>query len=447
VFGGRRYVNSVTGLQAINILRFITFLIISVVFTKIGLSKEQIGLFEVSIFIASASSFFWVNGLIQAFLPLFKSNNAFGEKEQLAGTKSPEVFNIYVILVFFSVIVFLFGLALKGNFSIFGYSGNVPLLNITLLYLLLSSPANLVEYIYMVQDKSGNTISYGYITSVLQLCAAIIPPWLGYDVVWSLRGLVVVSIFKNIWLITLLYNYSEVKFSFPFIKEVLFLAAPIVFSILVNGSAQYVDGLVITLNYGAEGFAIFRYGAKELPFVVMMAAGLSSALLTQFSKKENVRETLGILRKKSLRIMHWMYPLSIVLLLFAKPMYKWVFSPEFTRSADVFVIYLLAIVSRVLFPHTILIGLKKTRTLFRISVIEVILNIALSLWLVHDYGVVGVALATIVTYIISKAILILYNYINLGFKPNEYIPLKWYVFYSTVLIVIFVLLDRGVMVI
>jgi len=447
VFGGKRYVNSVTGLQAINILRFVTFLIISIVFTKIGLSKEQIGLFEVSIFIASASSFFWVNGLIQAFLPLFKSNKTFGEKEQLAGTKSPEVFNIYVILVFFSVIVFLFGLALKGNFSVFGYSGDVPLLNITLLYLLLSSPANLIEYIYMVQDKSGNTISYGYITSFLQLCAAIIPPWLGYDVVWSLRGLVVVSIIKNIWLITLLYNYSEVKFSFPFIKEVLFLAAPIVFSIFVNGSAQYIDGLVVTLNYAADGFAIFRYGAKELPFVVMMAAGLSSALLTQFSKRENIKETLGVLRKKSLRIMHSMYPLSIALLLFAKPLYKWMFSPEFTRSADVFVIYLLAIVSRILFPHTILIGLKKTRTLFRISVIEFLLNIGLSLWLVHGYGVVGVALATVITYVISKIILILYNYINLGFKPNEYIPLKWYAFYSTVLITIFVLLDRGIIVI
>ena len=279
------------------------------------------------------------------------------------------------------------------------------------------------------------------------ICASIIPVTLGYDVIWSIRGLVVVSIIKNIWLVTLLYNYSEIKFSFPFIKEVLILAAPIAFSILVGGSAQYIDGLVVTTHYSAEGFAIFRYGAKELPFVVMMAAGLSSALLTEFSKKEKIKETLGLLRKKSLRIMHLMYPLSIGLLLFAKPLYKFMFSPEFTRSADVFVIYLLAIISRILFPQTILIGLKKTRTLFRISVIEVILNIFLSLWLVIEYGVVGVALATIITYIISKVILVLYNYINLGIKPGEYIPVKWYMFYSFVLITVFVLLDRGIIVI
>ncbi|MFC2104117.1 hypothetical protein ACFLS4_02035 [Bacteroidota bacterium] len=445
MLGAKRYVNNVTGLQAINILRFLTFLIISIVFTKIGLSKEEIGLFEVSIFIASAASFFWVSGLIQAFLPLFKSNKTFGEKEQLAGTKSPEVFNMYVILMFFSILVFLIGLAIKGNFSVFGYKGNVPLLNITLWYLLLSSPANLVEYIYMVQDKNGNTLSYGYITSTLQLIAALLPVILGYDVIWSLRGLVVVSIIKNIWLITLLYNYAEVKYSFPFIKEVLAYSGPIILSVLVSGSAQYVDGLIVTTHYSADGFAIFRYGAKELPFVIMMAAGLSSAMLVEFSKKERIKDTLAQIKKKSLRIMHSMYPLSIFLLLFAKPIYKGMFSPEFTRSADVFVIYILAIVSRLLFPHTIIIGLKKGKILFWASIFELIGNILLSLYLVDDYGVVGVALATIIVYFISKVALIAYNFFQLGISPTEYIPIKWYAFYSIALGTVFVLLDRGIL--
>lgn len=445
VLGAKRYISNVTGLQAINILRFLTFLIISIVFTKIGLSKKQIGVFEVSIFIASAASFFWVSGLIQAFLPLFKSSKTFGEKEQVVGTKSPEVFNMYVILMFFSIVVFLIGLSIQGNFSVFGYKGNVPLLNLTLWYLLLSSPANLVEYIYMVQDKNSNTLSYGYIMSVLQLIAVILPVTLGYGVIWSLRGLVVVSVFKNLWLVTLLYNYSEIKFSFPFIKEVLAASAPIVFSVFVSGSAQYVDGLVVTTHFAADGFAIFRYGAKELPFVVMMAAGLSSAMLVEFSQKDKIKDTLAQIKKKSLRIMHYMYPLSIFFLLFAKPIYKGLFSPEFTRSADIFVIYILAIASRLLFPHTIIIGLKKGRVLFITSIFELIANIFLSLYLVQFYGTVGVALATVSVYFISKIGLIAYNYIKLGISPLEYIPVKWYAFYSFILAVVFILLDRGIM--
>ncbi|HRW62814.1 MAG TPA: polysaccharide biosynthesis C-terminal domain-containing protein, partial [Bacteroidales bacterium] len=175
--------------------------------------------------------------------------------------------------------------------------------------------------------------------------------------------------------------------------------------------------------------------------------GLHSAMLVEFNRKDKLNETLSTIKKKSLRIMHSMYPLSIFLLLFAKPIFKGIFSPEFTRSADVFVIYLLAIVSRILFPHTIIIGLKKGKVLFWISCIELVINIILSLWFVKPYGVVGVALATVITYLISKVILILYTYFAIGIKPAEYIPIKWYTFYSIMLGVVFVLLDRGIIVI
>ena len=447
MFGVRKNINSVAGLQVFNILRFVVFLIISIVFTKIGLSKEEIGIFEVAIFMASVASFFWVTGLVQAFLPLYKNSKTFGSKEKIPGEKSPEIFNIYLLLLLFSLIVFGIGLAIQGNFSIFGYKGNVPLLNITLWYLLLSSPANLVEYIYMVQDKSGNTLSYAYITYSLQLIAAILPVLLGYNVIWSLRGLVVVAAIRNIWLLTLIYNYAEMKISIPYIKEILIFAAPLIVSTLVSGSSQYIDGLVISTHYKADGFAIFRYGAKELPFVAMLAAGLSSAMLTEFNTKKQIKETLANIRKKSLRIMHSMFPFTIVMLLFAKPIFKVVFSPEFTRSSDVFVVYLLAIVSRLLFPHTLLIGFKKVKTLMIISFIEVLMNIFFSIWFVKIYGIVGVALATVLAYLLSKIIMIAYNYYKLGIDPEEYIPVKWYAFYSSVLALVFILLDRRIIVI
>ncbi|OFX85675.1 MAG: hypothetical protein A2W99_06170 [Bacteroidetes bacterium GWF2_33_16] len=447
MFGVRKNINSVAGLQVFNVLRFITFLIISIVFTKIGLSKEEIGVFEVAIFIASAASFFWVTGLIQAFLPLYKNSKTFGNKEKIIGQKSPEIFNIYILLIFFSFLVAGIGLAVKGNFSVFGYKGHVPLLNITLWYLLLSSPANLVEYIYMVQNKSGNTLSYAYITYSLQLVAAILPVVLGYNVIWSLRALVIVAAIRNVWLLTLIYNYAKIKISIPYIKEILIFSGPLIISTLISGSSQYIDGMVISSHYDADGFAIFRYGAKELPFVTMLAAGLSAAMLTQFNNAIQIKETLAIIRKKSLRIMHSMYPLTIAMLLFAKPMFKNIFSPDFSRSSDVFVIYLLAIVSRLLFPHTLLIGLKKVKTLMIISFIEVILNIFFSIWLVNVYGVVGVALATVVAYFISKVIMIAYNYYKLGIHPEDYIPLRWYAFYSFMLGLVFVLLDRKIIVI
>jgi len=296
----------------------------------------------------------------------------------------------------------------------------------------------------MVRNKSGNTLSYAYITYAVQLAAAILPPIYGYSVIWSLRGLVMVAIIRNIWLLTLIYNYARIRFSFPFIKELLYIATPLLFSSLISGSAQYIDGLVVSIHFPAEKFAVFRFGAKELPFVIMLATGLSNAMLTEFSSKEKVRDTLHKIKSKSLRIMHAMFPLSMVLLLFADPLYKFVFSPEFARSADIFVVYLLTILSRMLFPHTILMGKKKTRAVLIVSVMEVIINVGLSLWLVNHYGAVGVALATITAYFIAKVALVAYNYIRLDIAPGEYIPIRWYVTYSIMLGTLFVLLDRGI---
>ncbi len=440
----KKKANNTIGLQVFNTLRFATFLVISIVFTKIGLTKEEIGLFEVSVFIASAASSFWVTGLIQSFIPLYNNSSTFGNNSNNIDKKSPEIFNAYILLLTFSIIIFIIGLSVQNNFSVFGHKGKVPLLNVTLWYFLLSSPACLVEYIYMLRNRSSNTILYAYLTYSLQLVLVIVPAWAGYGVVWSLRGLVLVAIIRNIWLFTLLYNYAEFKISTKFIKEHLKLAIPLIISVFVSGSAQYIDGIVVSTHYSADGFAIFRYGAKELPFVVTLAAGLSSTMLAEFSVKNKINATLKEIKKRSLRIMHIMYPISIILLFFAKPVFINMFSVEFTRSADVFVIYLLAIFGRLLFPHTILIGLKKTKIILIVSIIEFVVNLGLSLWLVEIYGVVGVALATVIVYVFSKALLIAYNYFALKIKPQEYIPIGWYLMYSSVLLILFVLLDHGV---
>jgi len=81
------------------------------------------------------------------------------------------------------------------------------------------------------------------------------------------------------------------------------------------------------------------------------------------------------------------------------------------------------------------------------SFIEIVCNVALSLYLVNDYGLVGVAVATAVVFVLEKLLLVLYNYFSLRIRPNEYIPVTLYLVYSAVLIGIFVLIDHGILVI
>jgi hypothetical protein len=100
--GLKSKVNIIFGLQLSQIMRFVTFLIISAVFTKPQMThftKTEIGNYELMIFIAGALSFFWVTGIIQSFLPLYDNNHVFKKKTNFR-EKSPEIFNTFLLLSF-----------------------------------------------------------------------------------------------------------------------------------------------------------------------------------------------------------------------------------------------------------------------------------------------------------------------------------------------------------
>ncbi len=440
----RPRVNNVSGLQTFHILRFSTFLLISVIFTKSGLSTHDLGNFEILLFIASVVSYFWMTGLIQSFLPLYNNNASFPGDKIDTEHRSPEIFNAFLLITFFSVFIFIFGHLIKYNVYVFNKMSTIPHVNLLLIYILISNPAHMIEYIYLLRNKSAQIVRYSVVTYSLQLIVTTGPILLGYGIGEAMWGLIFISFVRYLWLLALLKKYAEFTFSWPFMKSHLHLGLPLIFSTLLSGSAQYIDGLVVALKYDSEAFALFRYGAKELPLVVMLATGLHNAMLPEFYNKAKASQSLIDVRRKSARLMHILFPVSTVFLFFSDFFYPRLFNENFGRSSDVFMIYILLIVSRLLFPQTILIGLKKTRVILIVSIFEIILNIALSIYLSQFYGLVGVALATVIVFLVEKFVLIGINYGKLNIKPNQYIPVGLYLFYSSLIILVFVLIDRDI---
>ncbi len=426
-------------------LRFTIFFVVSIVFTKSHLTTEEIGSWEMFMFIASLLTFFWVTGLIQSLLPLYNRNRSFRRMGENESDKSPEFFNAFLLLVFFSLLFFITGQLLKNNFSVYGITGNVPYLNLLLLYILLSSPVCLIEYIYLLKERSFRIFQYALYTFIPQLLFIIVPVLMGKDIIWSIYGLLLVTGVRWIWLIILLRRYAEWKISPEFMREHLKLGMPLILTSLISGSAQYIDGTIVSSYFDdPRMFAIFRYGAKEFPLVLMMANGLSNAMLPAFSTRSMMKESLSMIRNKSRTLMHYLFPVSIVILLFARWIYPRVFTHEFIRSADIFMIYILLVIPRLVFPQTIVIGRKRTRVAMFAAIFELGLNIPLSLWLIRYYGSVGVALATFIVFFLEKAVLTGYVWIKMKIKPGEYIPLITFAVYSVVLILIFVLIDHRV---
>ena len=441
-----KLIDNVSGLQLFQLMRFVTFLIISIIFTKSHLTRAEIGSWEMFLFIASLLSFFWVTGIIQSLLPLYHRNKTYRRLGHNGTSKSPEIFNAFLLLSFFSLLFFALGHGIKYNFSVFNFSGNVPYLNLLLLYLLLSNPVCLIEYIYLLNNRSYRIFQYGVYTFSAQLILVILPVVLGKDILWAVYGLLIITGIRWIWLLILLRRYTEMKISWEFMKEHLYLGTPLILTSLISGSAQYIDGVIVSAVYRDPAmFAWFRYGAKEFPLVLMLANGLSNAMLPEFSTRARMKESLAKIKVRSRRLMHICFPATMLLMLFARWIFPRMFTPEFQKSADIFLIYTLLVIPRLLFPQTVVVGRKKTHITLYSSIFEFAVNIPLSLLMIKwGYGLVGVALATFIVYTVGKISLSAYLWIKMHIKPYEYIPLKLFLIYSSLLTLLFVLIDHRV---
>ncbi|MCU0473376.1 MAG: oligosaccharide flippase family protein [Bacteroidales bacterium] len=441
-----RLIDNISGLQLFQLMRFTIFLIISIVFTKSHLTSDEIGSWEMFLFIAGLMSFFWVTGIIQSLLPLYHRNRTFRKMGENNSGKSPEIFNAFILLCLFSLLFFVFGHSIKNNFSVFHFTGNVPYLNLLLLYLLLSNPVCLIEYIYLLNNRSYRIFQYGLYTFLAQLILIIVPVILGKDITWSIYGLLIITGVRWIWLLILLKRYTVMKISWAFMKEHLYLGAPLIMTSLISGSAQYTDGVIISSVYhDPTMFAWFRYGAKEFPLVLLLANGLSNAMLPEFSTRSRMKESLEKIKLKSRKLMHLLFPVTMFIMLFTRWFYPRLFNPEFHKSAGIFLVYALLIIPRLVFPQTIIVGRKKTRITLIAAIVEISINISLSLLMIKwGYGIVGVALSTFIAYCIGKFYLITYVWVKMKIKPAEYIPVKVFSVYSILLAILFILIDRRI---
>lgn len=441
-----KIIDNISGLQSFQLMRFFIFLVVSVVFTKSHLTRAEIGSWEMFLFIAGLMSFFWVTGIIQSLLPLYHRNRTFRRFGEPVEGKSPEIFNAFLLLSFFSLLFFALGQVLKGSFSVFHFTGNTPYLNLLLIYLVSSNPVCLIEYIYLLNNRAYRIFQYGLYTFSAQLIMIITPVLLGKDIIWSIYGLLVITAVRWVWLIILLRRYTVMKVSWEFMKEHLYLGLPLIITSLISGSGQYTDGIIISAYYHDPAwFAWFRYGAKEFPLVLMLASGLSNAMLPEFSTKSRMKEAMEKIKLKSKRLMHLLFPATMFIMLITRWFYPRLFNPDFQKSADVFLVYTLLIIPRLVFPQTIIVGRKKTRVTLIAAIVEISINIPLSLLMLKwGYNIVGVALATFIVYVIEKAFLIFWLWFKMKIKPSEYIPLRVYSIYCVLISILFILIDHRI---
>jgi O-antigen/teichoic acid export membrane protein len=416
--------NKLASLQIFQLLRYGAFIFIGIGFAKLQLTQTEIGRFETFIMVSGMVSFFWVSGIINSMLAIYPNKSSDEQKTILLST----FLSLGIFSLLAGAFLYLFSQNLLG--FLHKQSGN-HLIQLSIIYLLLSGPSFIAEYILFLNEKKKAIVIYGVISSVLAIILALIPAAIYSNTGYAMLGLILLSVLKLVFTLMLLQKYATLKPSgsmlMKTVAENLKLSAPLIGSIFVSGSAEYIDGLIVKSKFDDMFFAVYRYGAKELPVLLIVANTFSTAMIPSIAA--NLEDGLKELKQKSARMMHIFFPLTIILMPLSPYLYKYVFNDSFIYSSLIFNIYLLLAVPRLLFPQTILTGTQKTPLLLLSSVLEIIINVSLSIYLAGIMGLPGIAFGTFIAYLFDKIFLMAVNRFYLGIPVSKYVPLKPYFVY------------------
>jgi O-antigen/teichoic acid export membrane protein len=426
-----KYINNISALQFIQLLRFGTLFLAGVVFVRFY-STPQIGEFETLLLVAGAVTFFWLRGLLQSFLAGLSYNSE----------KSNRLlyFNGFILSVAFSLMAVFFLLIFKSSVQNWlNHSYPIRFFNLMLAYVLVSSPVNLIEYIYLGQQQSRNIFRYALVSYGLQLLLLVLPPVLALDIEFAVIGLIIINVLRFLWLVYLLIKHATFKIDWVLIKGQLVMAWPLIGSSLLSGSAQYIDGFLVTHFFDAGQLAIFRYGAREFPVVLILTNALGNALIPEFG--HNPHQALIKLKSNISRMMHLFFPVTIILLATSHIIYPIIFSNEFLLSASIFNLYLILVIPRLILVQTILLGYKQTGLFMWVSFIEVAINVILSLLLLRYFGIIGIAMSTFIAFLAEKLILVYQVRTKLNIRMADYLNIKWFYIYSVITLGVYILVD------
>lgn len=424
--------NKFNSLQIYQFLRFGTFFLISILLAKVAvLYQHEYGLrlisqYENLMLVSSSLTFFWVAAISNTLIPYY--NNA--EPEQ----KKKVLFNTFFLLLVFSAAAAII-VAVMGFF----HERDKNLFQMFALVVLLNTPTYIADYIFYLTGKYKSLIIWGIVTFLAQILLLCIPLYFKQSLNLAINLLLVLALIKFNYTVILLMKYSTIsvqkELTVDFMRKVL----PIMFSILLAGSMEYINSYIIEFNFSDEQFAMFRYGARELPIFLILANSLSSVYSGEIAKLNQAGKLeIGLmkLKKSSKKLMRWLFPSTMLLMFLSPYLFKYAYNEELLQGYKIFNIYLLLIISRMIYPQTVIMGIMKNKIFYLISSNYLLINCLLSFWFIYLFDIEGIAYATVISYLIEKIMLAIYCKMQ-GIDYRKFTPWIEHLIYSAITVVVY----------
>ncbi|MEL7221778.1 MAG: hypothetical protein AAGJ93_10695, partial [Bacteroidota bacterium] len=388
-------------LQLFQLMRQGSLILIAIALAKSYLSPTAVGGYEMLTYVAYLLSFFWVSGAMQALLSYYPSRSS-EEQAQLV-SHSFTLFSLLGLGVAFAV-----GCFPTAILSVLVQQNDLPYLQLFLVFLATNIPASLQEHFYLLRGQAIHIFVYGMLTSGTQLLALALPPLLGWDFKISFQLLALLGIIKWVWLLIDVLRHGRLVWAPQLLRGWWLLAWPLMLYALLGAFNLSIGPWMV--GYFFEGdaaqFAVYRYGARELPLLSALTGAVSSALIPAIAV--SFVSGMADLRKESAWLFHLLFPISIVLLLTAPWWFVWVFEEEYAAAIPLFQTFLLLTPAHLVFARTVLVAKQDIRFIPALSLLGIGLHIVACLLLAPVWGMLGIAMGSVLAFSTEKLLLIIF---------------------------------------
>ncbi len=407
-------------------------ILMGILLVKLAFTQEQIGVYEMWMFLGLVFTLLCLSGSMQALGTLYH--------KWKAEDKPSGIWTVYGVSLMGCVLLALGIWCFQDLVLPFLFKGtSVIALGPVLIFLVMHLTAGMIPYLLLVQNKHWRFFLIYLLVMFIALIPAVI--YVGThsrSLEELIRILVAGAVLEHLFLLYLLFQISPPKFTRKQFYHFLRTIIPLTGLAGMGYAAQIFDTWLVNSTYQDAGiYAIFRYGARELPGAVALASAFATAMVVLLTK--GYHKNLGRIKSGTYKALWIFTPIAVVLMLSSHVLFRWIYSEVFVASAIVFNCYLLLGISRWIFPQAILVARDHYWVLTTISLIELIVNIGLSIWWVQYLGLTGVALATVVAYFFEKVLMVCYVYFKEQVPLHHYIPVRSFIVSSCVLVATFML--------
>lgn len=418
-------------------------ILVALALPRLGVGRELIGQWETLLYVGYVLGFGWLTGLLQGYLVNIRLT-------QPAAAAYFSRLAIWGVGLFSAILLGIAAVAHEPLFQLLRLGEAPPGWWYFFLFLLTQWPGLFFEQVLTIRGKALSLAAFGGGSALGFTLALLVPLYYGAGLAHALFILAAFAGIKGAVLFSWLIwdrwkskprrqETSNSKQASKILRPWLAASWPLMLYASVGALVTAFDPWFVNYWYAGDEaiFATFRYGARELPLLAAITNGAMVVVLPRLT--EDPSAGLDLLKESSRRLFHWIFGGAILIMATAGWWWTAVFTELFAESLPLFQVYLFVIVSRLLFPVPVLTAYGHTRLLMVFGLLELLINIVLSMLLAPHFGLIGIIWATVIAYLVDKLCLMAYLKYRTGIAPARYTDFRWFGAYLVALVIVFIL--------